>query len=115
MLKVYYLDDEQDLLDVFSETLSSPQVQVRTFSDPAALIEAVQEAPPHLLFLDYRLPRTTGDAVAQKLDASVPKVLVTGDVLIHTQVQYLAVLTKPFELKAVRELIDRALTNLAGS
>ena len=47
------------------------------------------------MFIDYRLPQTTGDDVAQKLDPSIPKVLITGDHHVQTTYQFIACLEKP--------------------
>ena len=104
-IRIIYLDDEPDLLDLFSEMFSSPEVLIETFSDPARAIEAIRSNPPDLLFLDHRLPRTTGDRVALEVDPTIPKALVTGDVNIRHEAKFDAVFEKPFPIAKVREFI----------
>ena len=39
-LKIYYLDDEPDLLEIFTDTFSSDSIKVTTFSDALPAIDA---------------------------------------------------------------------------
>ena len=73
-LKVYYLDDEKDLCEMFVDYFSNKDVEVTTFTDPLKAIAHSLNHPPDLIFVDYRLPGTTGDEVAKSLGASVPNV-----------------------------------------
>jgi hypothetical protein len=33
LLKVFYLDDERDLLDIFQDCFSGPEIEITTFLD----------------------------------------------------------------------------------
>jgi FixJ family two-component response regulator len=107
-LKVYYLDDEPDLCENLADILSSPEVTVETFQDAASLVSRCEKFKPDLIFLDYRLPGTTGDEVAQKLEPSIPKILITGDIHVQTNYQFVAVLPKPTQIKHLHAAIEHA-------
>ena len=78
-LKVYILDDEPDICQVFKENFSTSDIGIQTFVDPKTLLEAIRTSPPDLIFLDYRLPNTTGDEVAKSIKILIPMALLTGD------------------------------------
>ena len=111
-LKIYYLDDEDDLLEVFADTFSNADNTITTFSDPALALEAIRSSPPDLLFIDYRLPNTTGDEFAQKIDASIPKILMTGDTHLTLESKFETVLEKPYSVSEVRKWIAQYLEKL---
>jgi CheY-like chemotaxis protein len=105
-LKVYYLDDEPALLEIFSDTFSSEEIQITTFSDPKEAIAAIKSSPPDLLFLDFRLPNTTGVAIAQQLDPNIPKALISGDLSLKPEVPFDAVFEKPIKISEVLSFIE---------
>ena len=105
-LKIYYLDDEFDLLEMFHDTFSSLEVEVSTFSSVTDFLDAVKANSPDIVFLDYRLPGCTGDDVAKKLDPQLPKVLISGDLELITESNFLSVLGKPFKKEKVKEIIN---------
>ena len=41
-LKIYYLDDETDILTMFVDTFSGPDRKITTFSDPEKAILAIE-------------------------------------------------------------------------
>lgn len=105
-LNIYYLDDEEALCENFVDHFASREVRITTFVDPEVAIEAIKRNPPHLLFIDHRLPGTTGDQVAQLLDPMLPKFLITGDISIKTEYPFLKVFIKPYAEKDIAEVID---------
>lgn len=110
VFRIYYLDDEAALLEIFSEIFSSTTVQVKTFSEPSQLIAECKSNPPDLLFLDFRLPNTTGVAVAQQVDPKIPKVLVTGDLSVKVDVKFEAIFEKPIKVDVVEAFIKERAT-----
>jgi CheY-like chemotaxis protein len=105
-VRVFYLDDEVELLIIFKETFESETIQIATFTDPEALIRAVTETSPDLVFLDYRLPFTTGQEVAKKLPLSLTKVLLTGDLNLSSLTGFKEVLHKPFSFERIQALLE---------
>jgi len=104
-IKVYYLDDEEALCENFADYFESEDVSVTTFVDPKLAIEAIKKCPPDLLFIDYRLQNTTGDEVAKALDPKIPKLLITGDITVKTECQFIRVFTKPYPEEEIANLI----------
>jgi len=104
-LEIVYLDDESDLCETFIDNFATADVHVTTFVDPDAAIAHVAHAPPDLLFLDYRPPTTTGDAVAMLIDATIPKVLLTGDLHVRPDYPFVGVFHKPFSVTEVATFI----------
>jgi len=114
-LKVYYLDDELDILEIFSDEFANEDVSVTTFSDPKAAIDAIKANPPDLLFLDYRLPNTTGDQIALLLDPNIPKVLISGDPTIKLEAKFEARFGKPFSVKEMKTFIDSHIASVKAA
>lgn len=114
-LNVYYLDDEPELCENFSDYFNSPEIKVTTFTDPKKFIETTRNHPPHLIFLDYRLPETTGDQVAQKLDPKLPKCLITGDISVDTTYKFIKVLSKPCKEEEISNLMSHYQSLVKGS
>ena len=108
-LKVYYIDDEPELCNLFCEYHDSPQVEVKTFTSGAEAIEYAKDNPPDLVFIDFRLPGTTGEEVARALDPKTPKYLVTGEIHIQSSELFRGVLSKPCNPQAMEELIKQYL------
>ena len=114
-LKIYYLDDEEDLCSIFSDEFSSDEIEVVTFTEPQNAIEAAQKVVPDMLFLDYRLPATTGDEVAKKFLESIPKYLVTGDIEVKTEVKFQGIFSKPLNVEIIQKEISAMLKNFKAA
>jgi DNA-binding NtrC family response regulator len=108
-LKIFYIDDEPDLCAIFSDVFSTHDVQIITFSDWKVAIEEHKKNPPDLIFIDFRLPSTTGDNVARNMGGTIPKYLITGDSVIKSDFQFQKIFEKPFDIDAIRAVIDQAL------
>lgn len=105
-LKVYYLDDERELCENFRDLYSSDDVHIETFSSPEALIREAHEFKPDIVFLDYRLINITGDKVASQIDPSIPVVLLTGDIQIKTDFNFLSILEKPVNDRLILNIFE---------
>jgi DNA-binding NtrC family response regulator len=103
--KVYYLDDEPDLLDLFSHTFTSPEVEVKTFTDASEFTLAVQAERPDVVFLDFRLSQSSGYSIAQNLDPSIRKVLITGDASVTESHSFERVFEKPYSIPMIKEYL----------
>lgn len=107
--KVYYLDDEEHLCAIFKEFITCENVDVLTFTDASEAILYCAEQAPDMIFLDYRLADTTGEAVAKQLDASIPKVLVTGELEMPKSDYFLGLINKPYKLAEIQKIMQQCL------
>lgn len=112
-LNVYYLDDEKDLLENFYDLFSSDTIKITIFSDPKTALEAIEQNPPDLLFVDYRLPGTTGDQVAAKVKTKIPTALITGDMQINSDFPFVRIFEKPVNIDVVEAFIKSYIKNAA--
>ncbi len=110
---VWYVDDEPDICDNFSELFSSADFLVKTFTDPKKAIEEAKRSRPDLVFLDFRMKTMTGDEVALLMDPKIPKFLVTGDISIETKYKFDRVINKPYNEKAIFDVLGEYKTRVA--
>jgi len=104
-IKVYYLDDEPDLCNIFEAFVSGDDIVVTTFTDVNEAVDLCRRIPPDMIFIDYRLTDTTGDKVASLIDERVCKILVTGDLYLPESDKFQHTLQKPFSLADTRNLV----------
>ena len=108
-LNIVYLDDEIGLCEMFEDNFATEDVRIRTFVDPEMAIREIVKNPPDLVFLDYRLPNTTGELVAQKIDRSIPIALISGDLNAKPSGLFLKLFPKPFDFAKMEEFIQSYL------
>ena len=112
-LKVYYLDDEELLIDLFIDNFESDEIDLKTFNIPDEAIKEVQKSPPDLFFIDYRMPGINGDEVAMTIDKSIPKFLITGDIDHKTNYNFIKVIRKPYNAREIRAIIQEYLDKMS--
>lgn len=111
-IKIVYVDDEPDLCEVFKDNVEDSKTEVITFTDSQLFIEQVNSIQPDLVFLDYRMPRTTGEEIAQRIDSKYPKILITGDASVKTKIQFVAVYEKPINFRELSKFIESYSKNM---
>lgn len=105
-ITVFYIDDEISLCEIFFKLFNRDGVTVKFFSDHKIAIDEIASSIPDLLFIDYRLNGITGEEVALKLNTSIPKVLITGELDLPCPPNFLKVLPKPTKPTDIQEIID---------
>lgn len=108
-LKVIYLDDEADLGGVFTEIFSRNGISVQAASTVEKGISLIQAISPDLVFIDFRLPGTTGVEVAKRLDPKLKKFLVTGDPHAADEGLFIKIFPAPYPLNEIREFLSEQL------
>lgn len=109
-LNVLYIDDEADLCENFKDDFASDKVTVETYTAAEKAVVAAKNNRPDVIFIDFRLPGTTGDQVASKMPDDVPKYLITGEVNVVTQFKFNGVISKPYDFEEVQRLIMNMLS-----
>ncbi len=112
-LTVYYLDDESALCSIFRDIFTTSEISIETFTTAAEAIDACRTNPPDVMFIDLTLAETTGDKVAEVLDDTIFKVLITGDLSYQSHKLFDACLTKPYDLPAIQQLLAGRLDKVS--
>ena len=110
IMKVYYLDDEPMLCTIFGDAFTTDEIEVTCFTSASETIKACAEDPPFVIFIDMRLEDTTGDVVAEQLDDTIHKYLVTGDLANTSNYPFKGVISKPFDLMKIQDLLEKHKT-----
>lgn len=105
--KVYFLDDEEQLCLVFQEYMEAFGINTKVFINPDEAITSANNEPPLMMFIDYRLPGTTGDKVALSIPSHIRKILVTGELNVEVGDEFEMVIKKPYKLAQLKELVDQ--------
>jgi two-component system LytT family response regulator len=105
-LKVVYIDDEAALCENFKDLHSTDEVVIETFTNPDIAIEQIRKNPPDVVFMDYRLPGTTGEQVATALNISQPIVLITGELEVKTSYPFYSIIQKSVDYDEVANAIE---------
>jgi len=106
MIKVYYLDDEELLTDLFRDYFDIEGIELRTFINPKEAVQVAKDSPPDIFFIDYRMPGMNGDEVASSLSDTITKILITGDIDKNYKYPFDNVIRKPYKPEEVLEIID---------
>jgi DNA-binding response OmpR family regulator len=109
MAKILIVDDSQELLELFSLTLSKNN-HVRTASNIAAAEKQLHGVVPDIVFIDVNLDKEDGRQFchALSLEYKLPLVLISGDPAKldnYTRFGAIAVLEKPFNGEQVEAMI----------
>jgi DNA-binding NtrC family response regulator len=117
MANILVVDDEEDIVQLMSETLTLWGHQAITAVDGEQAIDRFQETPVDLVISDLRLPKMNGVRLLEKLknmDKDIEVILFTGFPEVNTAIEAMKIgaydyLVKPVDLNELRLKIDRAL------
>jgi len=114
------VDDEDLILQTIGSALKALGLEVFTARDGVEALERFRESPrPDLVLMDLTMPRMDGREAFQvmhSLDPSVPVVLSSG-FTEQDSIQTLsghnpaAFIQKPYQIKVLRQLLRRVLSN----
>jgi DNA-binding NtrC family response regulator len=104
--KIFFIDDEVEILTIYFETLHSANRQIWTFSDPNLALEEIPRWNPHLIFLDNRLKNTTGLAIAHKIPKGIDVALVSGDLVVNGLERFSRVFEKSVDFLALEKYLQ---------
>jgi len=135
--RILIVDDEPDIRDVVRLTLESEGYEVHEAGDGMEALDRIRSIHPHLILLDFKMPRLDGTGVCQAVRKDIvlrhlPIIMLTSKAEVSDKVEGIRsgaddYLTKPFEpaelLARVRMVLRRTaqaldanpLTKLPGN
>jgi diguanylate cyclase (GGDEF)-like protein len=118
---IYVVDDEESIQEILKETLATAGYQVETFPTGEAALARIQEAPPHLILSDIRMPGISGIQLLEKVKAlsrDIEFIIMTSHASLETAVNAMKLgaydyMYKPFEnLADVLATADRTIESV---
>ncbi len=78
MFKTMLVEDSSPFRTVFKEGLKSrfPSMAIAEAADPKEALKEIAEVPPHLIFMDIRLPGENGLELAKRIKTDHPEITI---------------------------------------
>ena len=79
---IVFIDDEEEILYIYSEMIKARGFEVKAFSDPLVALEFMKHNAAHCVFLDHNMPRLNGEQLyyeLRKYTRGEPLILISGD------------------------------------
>ncbi|PCI60114.1 MAG: response regulator [Kordiimonadales bacterium] len=123
MARILIVEDEESVRDFVSRVLTMHGHSILTASDGAEAVEMMDDHHFDLLMSDIAMPMMDGISLALKVRASrphVPILLMTGFADERQRAHNLSLLiegliTKPFNMDQLLEVVNKALANSRSS
>ena len=117
MCRILIVDDEPDLLDLFTEVLGfAGHTVIGTAHDGNEAVFMFEERHPDIVLMDHRMPMMSGGDATEEIVHRHPEakvIMITADETILPQVKDLGAvgsLTKPFDIRGLVQAIDDVVT-----
>ena len=115
---ILVVDDEKDICDFFKDFLTEENYRTLTALNGKEGIEITRKEKPDLVLLDIKMPGMDGIAVLErikKINPEIQVVMITGYGSLKTAREAMKLgaydyITKPFDLKFIRQVIKDALS-----
>jgi len=120
MHNILIIDDEEDILDVLSDVITSWGYLPIIARDGEDALEKFKEVPVDLVLSDIRMPKIDGLSLLERIKKASPNtivILLTGHPSIESAVRAMKdgafdYLTKPINLDELKVKIDRGLERM---
>ncbi len=114
---VYFLDDDENIIKLVKYGLRNEQFNIKYFTHPTALIEAIRSEYPDIVVSDVMMPEIDGIELIDKmrgLSRLMPVILITAKAAVDTAVRAMKAgafeyLTKPINFDELKLAIGRAV------
>jgi DNA-binding NtrC family response regulator len=118
-VSVLVIDDNAGSLELLSEALAHPDIEILTASDPEQGLDLVAARHPQIVLTDLVMPGMTGLEVLERvveMDPSTDVILMTAHYSTETAVEAIKkgasdYLNKPVSIAAIREKIGKLIEN----
>ena len=122
-IRVVIADDDADVLKTLVKILSRRGYQTFPFESPLKALEFIKKEDSDLILSDLKMPEIDGIQFLDRVKSIRPKIpfiLITGYATVDTAVSAIKFgafdyLRKPFEVKKIYEVVDRALQTGGGA
>jgi two-component system OmpR family response regulator len=116
-LRILIVDDDRAICDYMQTLLEKDGYQVKTMSDPTAVIGELKKKDYHLIILDLMMPKQDGIEVlrdVRKTDKDIAVVIFTGYPNLDSAVASMKLdavdyIKKPFNVDEFRAVIERVM------
>ncbi|WP_207534790.1 response regulator [Desertivirga arenae] len=116
--RILALDDDPDILDIYSMILTEEGYEVKTLISPDNLLGTINSFDPALILLDIRIGNYNGLDICKNLKAessarNIPIVMVSGLASLKDAIPNYgadAIIHKPFDIVTLIETIDDFLS-----
>jgi DNA-binding NtrC family response regulator len=116
--RIFVVDDEPKIGDLFENVLQRDGYEVDTFIDPLKVLDALDDGTsPDVVLADMMMPDLSGVELMEKLqerEVDAPVIIMTAHSSVQTAVEAMQqgafhYLQKPVNLEEMRALLDKAL------
>lgn len=109
------VDDEEDIVSLFTEVIQMNGYFVMGFTNPLFLIDYINEFPNkiELILIDYKMSQMSGCELANQIIAINPKikmVLITAYDDIVNNALNLEIVKKPITISKIIEIIEQYIS-----
>ncbi|MCB0420989.1 MAG: response regulator [Bdellovibrionales bacterium] len=116
---LYFVDDEEELLDLYFAMFADSGYSIQTFNDPSLALEAIRKETPDVVISDFKMPNLSGIellAEIRQFNSELPFVLCSGfldkEITMKAhQLNLYAAMDKPFEESKLQFVIKNAITH----
>jgi two-component system chemotaxis response regulator CheY len=113
MVNCILVDDDQDIVDVFSELLRTIDVEIlATGNDGKDAVELYKKHKPDLVLSDLQMPRYDGYYTVENIKDLDPKakfVIITGDLNVRNSpllnLLNIPIIHKPFDIHQIKQTL----------
>ena len=121
--RILVVEDERDLRQITAEVLIDAGFQVDVAEDGAAAWSALQLSKYDLLITDQLMPKVSGVELLKKIHAAnmtLPVIMATGylptwEFALHTWLQPVKMLLKPYSFEKLLGLVKNILTKAVSA
>ena len=115
--KILIVDDDADLQEILKDSFEAEGYFVRTADDGERALEIIEQNPPDVVVLDFRMPKVNGLEVLKRIkgvNPGLPVIMITAygrelNVSELTKEGMYTLLIKPLDPNRVRMCVEKAL------